>query len=79
MESAEMKNQYFGDINDYKKYGLLRSVIDATGLQVSLAWMLTPDDGRPDGRFIEYLNKPEKYRDFDPLLFDGLKELPLSH
>lgn len=70
-----MKNQYFGDINDYKKYGLLRSIIDATGFTVLVAWMLTPNDGRPDGRFTEYLNKPDTYRPHDPILFDGLHRL----
>ena len=24
-----MKNQYFGDINDYEKFGILRAVSDA--------------------------------------------------
>ena len=33
-----MKDQYFGDINDYRKYGLLRPIIASSG------WMLTPDD-----------------------------------
>jgi hypothetical protein len=40
-----MKNQYFGDINNYRKYGLLRAVIHATRLRLLVAWMLTPDDG----------------------------------
>ena len=35
-----MKNQYFGDINDYVKYGLLR-VFSATH-RVAVCWMLTP-------------------------------------
>ena len=70
-----MKNQYFGDINDYKKYGLLRSIIEATGFQMLVAWMLTSNDGGPDGRFTEYLQRPDKYRIHDPLLFDGLQQL----
>ena len=24
-----MKNQYFGDVNDYRKYGLLRCIAEA--------------------------------------------------
>lgn len=70
-----MKNQYFGDVNDFKKYGLLRSIIDVTGLRILVVWMLTPDDGGPDGRLTEYLDKPGTYRGCDPELFDGLKGL----
>ena len=40
-----MKNQYFGDINDYRKYGLLRLIAKKTGLKIGICWMLTPDDG----------------------------------
>jgi hypothetical protein len=44
-----MKNQYFGDINDYRKYGLLR-ILQSTGNgRLLVAWMLTPDGGSRDG------------------------------
>jgi|ERR1700730_8767571 len=66
-----MKNQYFGDINDYLKYGLLRCLADA-GLRMGVCWMMTPDDARSDGRKISYLSKPEQWRGFDPSLFDSL-------
>jgi hypothetical protein len=68
-----MKNQYFGDINDYLKYGLLRCFGDA-GLRIGVCWMLTPDDTRSDGRKISYLSDPELWRGFDPNLFDSLAE-----
>lgn len=67
-----MKNQYFGDINDYRKYGLLR--ILATQFTIGVGWMLTPDDGRTDGKFINYLNVPNEWRHYDPPLFDVLKK-----
>ena len=44
-----MKNQYFGDINDYRKYGLLRIVAGPGKMSLLVAWMLTPDDGKTDG------------------------------
>lgn len=69
-----MKHQYFGDINDYRKYGLLRSIIRATGLRLLVAWMLTPDDGSTDGKFIAYLQQPKKWSEHDPALFHELKE-----
>ncbi len=65
-----MKNQYFGDINDYRKYGLLRALRDASGLRLGVWWMLTPDDGREDGKFVAYLTQPRRWRPFDPPLFD---------
>jgi hypothetical protein len=66
-----VKNQYFGDVNDYVKYGLLRGLI-REDVRLLVAWMLTPDDGRSDGKFTDYLSRSEKWRHFDPPLFDFL-------
>lgn len=66
-----MKHQYFGDINDYTKYGLLRCFADA-GLRIGVCWMLTPNDGRPDGRKVQYLANSRQWRQYDPILFDIL-------
>jgi hypothetical protein len=68
-----LKNQYFGDINDYLKYGLLRCFAEA-GLRIGVCWMLTLDEERSDGRKIGYLSAPERWRGFDPDLFDSLSE-----
>lgn len=70
-----MKDQYFGDINDYRKYGLLRAIARSSGLRILVAWMLTPDDGGADGNFITYLEHPKKWVHHDPDLFHGLKNL----
>ena len=67
-----MKNQYFGDINDYRKYGLIRILSDGGVIRTGICWMLTPDDTRTDGKFTEYLAKPEEYKKFDPDLYDFL-------
>jgi hypothetical protein len=67
-----MKNQYFGDINDYRKYGLIRILSDGGIIRTGICWMLTPDDTRTDGKFTEYLAKPEEYKKFDPDLYDFL-------
>jgi len=67
-----MKHQYFGDVNDYRKYGLLRLLAVEGGLRLGIAWMLTPADGRPDGGKISYLDQPGRWRHFDPDLFDHL-------
>jgi hypothetical protein len=68
-----MKNQYFGDINDYLKYGLLRCFAES-GLRIGVCWMRTVDDGRSDGSKIKYLSTPEQWRSYDPILFDDLAE-----
>ena len=67
-----MKNQYFGDSNDFWEYGLLRCISKASGLSVGVCWMLTGDDGSGDGQDREYLRNPADYRQSDPQLFDRL-------
>lgn len=69
-----MKSQYFGDVNDYLKYGLIRR-LTANGLvKATICWMLTEDDGRADGLKLDYLEK-EEYRKYDPKLFDKLHQI----
>ena len=70
-----MKNQYFGDINDYRKYGLLRSITEASHLRLLVAWMLTPDDGSTDGKFTEYLDNLKQWVKYDPELFHKLHDI----
>ncbi|MEO8231279.1 MAG: hypothetical protein ABI638_03290 [Ignavibacteriota bacterium] len=70
-----MKNQYFGDVNDYRKYGLLRILSSCGQFRIGICWMLTTDDGRTDGQLIRYLDEPKKWRQYDPQLFDCLRKL----
>lgn len=70
-----MKNQYFGDINDYRKYGLVRAIGACSRFRLFVAWMLTPDDGSTDGKFVSYLDQPSKWKHHDPDLFWELKGL----
>lgn len=70
-----MKDQYFGDINDYRKYGLLRAIMCAGDFRLLVAWMLTSDDGSKDGNFISYLDNPDKWSRHDPDLFLKIREL----
>ena len=71
-----MKHQYFGDINDYRKYGLFRFLTTGSGLSTCVCWMLTPDEGGADGRHIDYLRerKLETVRR-DPPLFEALHDV----
>ncbi len=69
-----MKNQYFGDVNDYRKYGVLRALTGSGRLSATVCWMLTSDDGSTDGRFVAYKDEPEEWRKFDPKLFELLSK-----
>jgi hypothetical protein len=67
-----VKHQYVGDINDYRKYALLRALLAAGINRIGVCWMLTPSDGRSDGEKLAYLSRPNEYRSFDSELFDVL-------
>jgi hypothetical protein len=71
-----MKHQYFGDINDFYKYGLLQILCGAGKLRLGVCWMLTPDDGRNDGFRTAYLADPDRWRAYNPRLFDFLVSCP---
>jgi len=73
-----MKNQYFGDVNDYRKYGLLRVITNHGLIKAAVCWMLTPDDCSSDGKFTTYLKEAEKWRQYDPDLFDDLKNITIN-
>lgn len=73
-----MKNQYFGDINDYRKYGLLRLLTNGGEIKVAVCWMLTADDDQGDGGRIKYLSQPQEWRRRDPTLYDHLERSVLQ-
>lgn len=68
-----MKEQYVGDLNDYREYALLRALAAGEVNRIAVCWMLTPPDDRNDGNKRAYLDQPEKHRPFDPTLFDVLR------
>ncbi|RWB66810.1 hypothetical protein [Mesorhizobium sp.] len=67
-----MKHQYVGDISDYRKYALLRALSWGGANRIGVCWMLTRSDGSSDGGKLAYLQQPDRYRQFDPQLFDIL-------
>lgn len=67
-----MKNQYFGDVRDWLKYAMLRRVL-RQGVTLTVGWMLTPDDGGPDGELRQFAQK-ESNRELDPQLFSWIGE-----
>jgi len=73
-----MKNKYFGDINDYRKYGLIRAILRSNKFSLLVAWMLTLDDPNNDGKFTNYLSKPDEWCKYDRDLYNGLQRLMMN-
>jgi hypothetical protein len=69
-----MKHQYYGDVNDYIKYGLLRIFAATTRLRLGVAWMLTPPGPPNEGGRIAYLSRPDLWKSYDPELFCLLRK-----
>jgi hypothetical protein len=68
LEGELVKDQYFGDINDFRKYGFLRALLSNGKLKLLIAWMLTDKDKKKDGKFRSYSH----LRKFDEVLYDRL-------
>jgi hypothetical protein len=66
-----------GDIHDYFKYGLLRTLA-YSGLKVGIHGYCTGEGTPPEyrnGPYTRYLGNPQRYRACDPELFNSLKVL----
>jgi hypothetical protein len=71
-----MKVQYFGDVNDFRKYALLRTLAEIGRFRVGVCWMLTVADGSGHGDNRGYLRQVDRWRPYDPALFDALASAP---
>ncbi len=69
-----MKDQYFGDIIDYKKYSLIKLLTGNGKLKTTICWMMTNNDDGSKGGKTGYLKQPEIWRDYDPIIFEHLKK-----
>jgi hypothetical protein len=73
-----MQNRYVGDVGDFGKYALLRSIIAGNAFRLGVIWCLYRDEmHNSDGRYIGYLDRAE-YRDLDPILHDCLRRIVRS-
>src|SRR5262249_36404178 len=71
---ACLKDQYVGDIGDYVKLAFLRKI--SRHRKLGVLWYRTSDDPKKkDGRFIDYLCKPEQWRNLDADAFDHLHKI----
>ena len=69
---------YTGDIGDYIKYALLRAL--SPGLKLGFAWYRYPDeDHNFDGKHVQYLQDPQRWRHLDPELFDDMNHIVESN
>jgi hypothetical protein len=65
-----MQNRYVGDVGDFAKYSLLRSL--SRGLRLGILWYLFEDEiHNSDGRHTSYLSRGD-YRSLDEELHDAL-------
>ena len=69
-----MQNRYVADIGDYVKFAILRALAhEPRERRVGVAWWLFPDENhKADGGHREYLQRPDKWKQFDPSLFESL-------
>ena len=72
-----MKVQYFSDVNDYRKFALLKA-LSGKGFTIGVCWMLTEAEGSCQGDNRSYLRQPDKWRGYDPALFDALALAPAT-
>lgn len=82
-----MQNRYVGDIGDFGKYGLLRSLCGVSEIlnshhspRLGVVWYLYPDESHnSDGKYTGYLVRNSynhaRFRDCDPALYDALHQL----
>ena len=80
-----LQNRYVGDVGDFGKYGLLRTLclpVDSDGpaLRLGVVWYLASDETHNnDGRHIGYLEPTSKnvqtFRACDPSLYDSLADI----
>jgi hypothetical protein len=70
-----MQNRYVGDVGDFAKYGLLRTLTRETARRLGVVWYLVDDEKHnADGRHVGYLRDPSFIR-LDPVLHSTLERL----
>ncbi len=73
-----MQNRYVGDVGDFAKYALLKSLGGSSHFSLGVVWCLYPDESHNfDGRHVSYLQRPE-FRNLDAELHDGLATIVRS-
>jgi hypothetical protein len=69
-----MQDKYAGDIGDFGKFALLRTL--APDLRLGVCWYRVADETTGnDGRHRAYLDRQERFRALDEVVFEALKPL----
>lgn len=73
-----MQDRYVGDVGDFAKYALLRTLTQQSELRLGVIWCLFPNESHnADGRHTSYLSD-RSFRDLDPFLHGHLKRIVAS-
>ncbi len=73
-----MQDRYAADYGDFVKLALLRTL--AQDYHVGVAWWRFPNEAHNgDGKHVKYLEQRDKWRHFDPDLFDSLASVVDEH
>lgn len=74
-----MQNRYAGDIGDFGKIGLLKSLFNKPKYRLGIIWCLFPDESHNnDGSHVDYL-KNEKYVSCDRKLAANLSQVIINN
>ncbi len=67
-----MQDRYAGDVGDFGKFALLRAL--QPGRSLGVCWYRCSGAGEQnnDGRHVDYLRQPERYRELDSAAFDAM-------
>jgi hypothetical protein len=71
-----VKAQYFGDVNDYRKFALLRLLTEVGGFRIGVCWRLTEPDDTGQGGNRGYLQGSAKWGGYDGKVFHALQSAP---
>jgi len=70
-----MQDRYAGDVGDFGKFSLLRTLLCSSNYRLGVVWYLYPDESHnDDGRHIDYLDKID-YKMCDVSLVKKLSDI----
>lgn len=69
-----MKNRFYGDVNDYIKYGIL-DILSKKYNAIGINWYLTDDrhGNQKHGNIMHHINNEKEWQDYNPRIFSTLK------
>ena len=70
-----MKNRFYGDVNDYIKYGIL-DILSKKYKSIGINWCLTDDrhGKNGDGNIDRHITNEEEWKNFNPKIYFNLRK-----